>query len=96
MSLFSATDIRLGNGKTLRMVNGYTFSFSNRLRNGERWLCSSKRTKLCRVSINFDNDGRLLKMSSYPHNHGRPTYVKTSQGFYVKITSDYTTKLEQS
>ncbi|GBP52262.1 hypothetical protein EVAR_9173_1 [Eumeta japonica] len=84
---FAAKIIRLTNGKTLLMVDGYTFSFSNRNKNYERWLCSGKIANRCRAYINVSQDKELINLSPYAHTHGPPKYLKTRGGEYIKIRS---------
>ncbi|GBP52261.1 hypothetical protein EVAR_9172_1 [Eumeta japonica] len=79
----AVTPIRLVNGTTLLMLNGYTFWYAGASKNHQRWICSSYK-KNCRVYIQINDRMQLVKITSYQHSHDRPSYGITSNGLYYK------------
>ncbi|GBP52273.1 hypothetical protein EVAR_9185_1 [Eumeta japonica] len=75
--------IQLTNGRMLLMLNGYTFWCARKLKDRQRWVCSSSSGRKCRVVIYVTNQYQLLHISN-EHLHEPPIYVQTEQGFYVK------------
>lgn len=70
-------------GKTLLMINGYTYTENNRAKN--TYYCSRK-YKSCKSSVKFGADGRIASVK-LEHNHPPPNYMLTRNGLYVKATS---------
>ncbi|PZC74405.1 hypothetical protein B5X24_HaOG207882 [Helicoverpa armigera] len=71
-------------GKTLLMVNGYTYTENNRAKN--TFYCSRK-YKSCKSSVKFDDQGRITGFR-LDHNHSPPIYRSTQNGLYVKCSTD--------
>uniref|UniRef100_A0A2H1VRH9 SFRICE_011212 n=1 Tax=Spodoptera frugiperda TaxID=7108 RepID=A0A2H1VRH9_SPOFR len=71
-------------GKTLLMVNGYTYTENNRAKN--TYYCSRK-YKSCKSSIKFDDNGKITSVR-LDHNHCPPIYKPTHNGLYFKCSTD--------
>lgn len=71
-------------GKRLLMLRGYTYSSSN----GRNYYCS-KKDQGCRARVKLDGNKQLKisKIEDLNHNHSKPTFVLTSSGVYMKISS---------
>lgn len=69
------------NGKTMAILNGYTFYCRNRNRNTDRWVCTSHHT--CKASFTATKCRQIVRVN-LEHNHLAPKY-HVHQGMYTKI-----------
>lgn len=76
--------INLLNGKTLLMVDGYTFHKVETLYTlSSRWKCSKK--PKCGAFIVLAKDEQKIIKQKLNHNHEKPKYAVTPAGLYIKI-----------
>lgn len=73
--------IRTRHGSLL-MVNGYTFSKHSRSNN---YYCS-KKDQGCKARLKMEGNGVIVKQDVH-HLHPPPSYVRTTSGVYVKVSS---------
>lgn len=77
--------INIGNGVSLVVCQGYTYSFKGPKSTKRYLYCSRTATTKCSARINLSKDGKIIYADTN-HNHDPPYYKKTKDGIYVKIT----------
>lgn len=70
------------NGKTVAVLNGYTFCCADRSKHTNRWICT--RNNICRVAFSATKDGRVIRNPNAEHNHPPPKYC-IHNGLYMKL-----------
>lgn len=78
----AATFYVKGNGKTVAVLNGYTFGCADRSKYTIRWICS--RNNICRVTFSATKDGEIVRQPNFEHKHPPPTFV-IQNGVYMKL-----------
>lgn len=73
-------DIKMQNGKTFKMYEGYTYSCPKKVRQGIRYNC----TQACSARLYLDMDGKFKKLLN-EHPHKKPQFFLTSHGTYIRI-----------
>lgn len=57
------------NGKIVMQYEGYHFFKAYKNKNGEKWICATRKT--CPAYVNFNDDNEILT-NSLSHNHSQP------------------------
>lgn len=70
------------NGKTVAVINGFTFCCADRSKHTNRWICT--RNNICRVAFSATKDGRVIRLPNAHHNHPPPKYC-IHNGLYMKL-----------
>lgn len=58
----------LSTGKTLLIVNGYTYNKDYSTKNGTRWVCNNQRLHNCTVYVNVNAKYELTSITN-EHTH---------------------------
>lgn len=76
--------IKLINGQTLLMVNGYIFHKAVEISGGIRWQCSAKKKKCNAFVVLSEDDKNVINMRLCHNNHEIPNYKSLELGKYIK------------
>lgn len=63
------------------MYKGYTFNPITK----KHWYCSRRSRNKCQARVHIDDTETVLTFSNDEHNHSKPMYHITSDGYYFKI-----------
>ncbi|KAL0831845.1 hypothetical protein ABMA28_001375 [Loxostege sticticalis] len=80
-----STFVTSARGTKLLILDEYTYYKNGVIKNGSRFVCSSKKSRGCRAYLHIDKNDDTIIAAYTDHNHTPTPYIVTKSGNYVRI-----------
>ncbi|XP_039750683.1 uncharacterized protein LOC120626938 [Pararge aegeria] len=72
-------------GNCLLLYKSFTYNKQSTNKNGEKWYCSSRRSRNCTAQTFLANDGSITD-TQIVHSHPPPEFYVDKHGGYVRLS----------